>query len=158
MAYAGICGCRSSEVILARFFFFFFLPNDLRPIVFECQATDSIPPQVRTYESFRPFYWLRGDQPCSLMSSREAQTSQFLRFWSDAVGDRTPVSRSPSLRCNHYATWLQYTRSELYVLYPSNVLLNGPDNYLYPPDPEFLFRLPEQWHKSLNSTKPYFTP
>ncbi len=46
-----------------------FGPNDLRPTIFGCQATDSIPPQAS-----------RND----------------LRLWCDAVGDRTPASRTPS--------------------------------------------------------------
>ncbi len=32
------------------------------------------------------------------------QTSHFLRLWCDAVGDRSPASRTPSGRCNHCAT------------------------------------------------------
>ena len=44
--------------------------------------------------------------PNSLMPSAklEAQTSHFLRLWCDAVGDRTPASRTASGRSNHYAT------------------------------------------------------
>ncbi len=39
--------------------------------------------------------------PKPLVPSWEAQTSQFLRLWCDAVGDRIPASHTPSGRFNH---------------------------------------------------------
>ncbi len=36
------------------------------------------------------------------------QTSQFLRLWCDAVGDRTPASHTPSGCSNHYSTRGQF--------------------------------------------------
>ncbi len=36
--------------------------------------------------------------------SWEAQTSQFLRLWCDAVWDRPPASCTPTGRSNHYAS------------------------------------------------------
>ncbi len=41
--------------------------------------------------------------PNSLMPSPKLRSSN-LHFWCDAVGDRTPASRTPSGRSNHYAT------------------------------------------------------
>ncbi len=52
-------------------------------------------------------YWLSG-MPNSLMPSWEAQTSHFLRLLYDAVGDRTPASRTSSGCSYHYATWGRY--------------------------------------------------
>ena len=42
----------------------------------------------------------------SLMPSAKPRIAnlQFLRLWYDAVGDRTPPSRTPSGRSSHYAT------------------------------------------------------
>ncbi len=44
--------------------------------------------------------------PNSLMPSAKLRSANlpFLRLWYDAVGDRTPASRTPSGRSNHYAT------------------------------------------------------
>ena len=55
--------------------------------------------------------------PNSLMPSAEAQSSHVLRLWCDAVGDRTPASRTPSGR--------------------STTMLCGGDYLLEPPSPKF---------------------
>ncbi len=52
VAYAGLCVVSYCGPVLFR-------PNDLRPTIFECQTTDSIPPQVSRKESFRPFILTR---------------------------------------------------------------------------------------------------
>ncbi len=48
VVYAGVC-------VWAHVDLSYFGPNDLRPTVFRCQATDSFPPQVSSNESLRPF-------------------------------------------------------------------------------------------------------
>ncbi len=69
---------------------------DLRPRVLGCQATDSIPPQVSRNKSLRPFI-LTPSRPVGCLT-QTSQTSPFSRLWCDAVGDRTPASRTPSGR------------------------------------------------------------
>ena len=75
--------------------------NDLRPTVFGCQATDSIPPQVSRKAITRT---INTDSeppsriPNSLMPSTKLRSANlhFVRLWYDTVGDRIPVSRTPS--------------------------------------------------------------
>ncbi len=62
--------------------------------------------------------------PISLMPSAKVRSANlpFLRLWCDAVGDRTPASRTTSGRSNHYATQGRYQIKE----WGSNETAKGP--------------------------------
>ncbi len=50
--FGGVCRCMRGDFESGPVLFG---PNHLRPTIFGCQGTDSIPPQVSRKESLRPF-------------------------------------------------------------------------------------------------------
>ncbi len=98
--HGHITDCKLDSVVHAGFVW----PNNLRPTVFRCQATDSILPQVSRKESLRPFI-LTPSHPVSCLThnaKRQAEKRKPPSFYvfagCDAVEDRTPASCTPSRR------------------------------------------------------------